>query len=91
MALLAKDSYLNIVKIFDLNFTDPVDFDRNMFLSPNLRLLGYGHREYLEPVLGGQVGEVLLLVKRQARRLALAHHDHSAPDAGAHGVQGLVG
>ena len=40
-------------------------------------------------MLGCQVGEVLLLVERQARRLALAHHDHRATDAGAGRVQGL--
>ena len=55
----------------------------------DLRLSRDGHREDLESVLGGQVGELLLLIERQAGRLALADDDDCAPDAGAGIVQSL--
>ena len=55
----------------------------------DLRLSRDGNREDLEAVLGGQVSELLLLVERQAGRLALAHDDDGAADAGAGIVQGL--
>ena len=55
----------------------------------DLRLSWDGHREDLEPMLGGQVGQLLLLDQPQAGRLALAHHDDGAADAGSYVAQRL--
>ena len=59
------------------------------WLVTDLRLSWDSHGEDLEPVLGGQVGELLLLIERQTGRFALADDNHGAPDAGAGVVQRL--